>query len=137
MADIPFEKLSVEEVQNSTWQDIPPPRSLAKNWQAHRPTTSEAKPDIRLLLPWVQELPEEVRPRQLVIQYARIANRLASLWHHPAACEKYLNELMIDERGDRKGFPAEVALELATLQAYFTTQVASQHFSIWGDRIGG
>lgn len=136
MSDIPFEKFSVEEVQNSTWQDIPPPRSLSKNWDAHRPAVSEVKPDIRLLMPWVQELPEEVRPRQLVIQYARIANKLASLWHHPIACEKYLNELMIDERGDRQGFPAEVALELATLQAYFTTHIATPHFSVWGDRIG-
>jgi len=42
---------------------------------------------------------------------------------------------MMDERGDREGFPVEVALELAAQQAYFTTQVLVHHYSIWGDPI--
>jgi hypothetical protein len=136
MKDIPFEKTSVEEIQNSTWQELPPPKMLEKNWGSHRFPQSEEKPDIKLLMPWVQQLPPEVRPRQLVIQYARIANKLASLWPQPIACEKYLNELMIDERGDRQGFPAEVALELAALQAYFATHVLVHHYDVWGERIG-
>lgn len=132
---IPFEKTSVEEVQHSTWQELPPPKSLEKNWGSHRFPQKQEKPDIKLLTPWVQQLPQEVRPRQLVIQYARIANKLASLWSHPVACEKYLNELMMDERGDRQGFPADVALELAALQAYFATNVMVPHYDVWGDRI--
>ena len=136
MSNIPFEKLTVEEVQNSTWQDLPPPKSLDRNWTSHRFPQNQVKPDIKLLMPWVQQLPPEVRPRHLVSQYARIAHKLAELWKHPQACEKYLNGLMIDERGDREGFPAEVALELAALQAYFTTVVQVQQYSIWGDRIG-
>ncbi|RJG00911.1 hypothetical protein [Noviherbaspirillum sedimenti] len=136
MTDIPFEKISVEEAHNSTWQELPPPKVLDKNWGAHRFPLSQDKPDIKQLMPWVQQLPPEVRPRQLVIQYARIANKLAELWKHPIACEKYFNALMIDDRGDRQGFPADVALELAALQAYFTTHVLVQHYSVWGDRIG-
>ena len=136
MKDIPFEKTSVEDVANSTWQELPPSKSLDKEWGSHRYPRHEAKPDIKLLMPWVQQLPPEVRPRHLVTHYARIAHRLAELWKHPIACEKYFNELMIDSRGDRQGFPAEVALELAALQAYFTTNVLVQHYSVWGDRIG-
>ena len=138
MKDIPFEKTSVEDAAdaaNSTWQELPPSKSLDKNWGTHRFPRNEAKPDIKLLMPWVQQLPPEVRPRQLVIQYARIAHKLAELWKHPLACEKYFNELMMDDRGDRQGFPADVALELAALQAYFATNVLVQHYSVWGDRI--
>jgi hypothetical protein len=133
---IPFEKTSIEEVQNSTWQEPPPSKVLGKNWGVNRYPQHQEKPNIKLLTPWVQQLPPEVRPRQLVIQYARIANKLASLWPHPIACEKYMNELMIDERGDRQGFPAEVALELAALQAYFATHVLVHHYDVWGERIG-
>lgn len=136
MEGIRFEKTSIEEVQNSTWQELPPPKVLAKNWQTHRFPQDQEKPDIKLLMPWVQQLPPEVRPRQLVIQYARIANKLALLWTHPLVCEKYFNDLMLDERGDRQGFPAEVAMELAMLQAFFATHVLVQHFDVWGERIG-
>jgi hypothetical protein len=135
MKAIPFEKTSVAEAQNSTWQKPPPSKTPEKNWDTHRFGQSQEKPDIKLLMPWVQQLPPEVRPRQLVIHYARIANKLASLWPHPIACEKYLNELMIDERGDRHGFPADVALELAALQAYFATHVLVHHYDVWGTRI--
>lgn len=136
MKDIPFEKTSVEDAANSTWQEPPPSKSLDRNWGTYRFPRNVTTPDIKLLMPWIQQLPAEVRPRQLVIQYARIAHKLAELWKHPIACEKYFNELMIDNRGDRQGFPSDVALELAALQAYFATNVLVQHYSVWGDRIG-
>lgn len=99
-------------------------------------TAQATAPNIKLLMPWVAQLPPEIRPHELIVQYARIANKLAELWKRPVACEKYLNELMIDERGDRQGFPSAVAQELAALHIYYTTKVVTQHFTVWGDRIG-
>jgi len=136
MKDIPFEKTTVEAaLHNSTWQKSDQAKKTERNWEAHRSPQNQANPAIKQLLPWVQQLPPEVRPRHLVIKYARIANKLAELWKQPVACEKYFNELMMDDRGDRAGFPVEVALELAALQAHFTTQVLVHHYSIWGDPI--
>ncbi|MBI1890846.1 MAG: hypothetical protein HYS18_09385 [Burkholderiales bacterium] len=98
--------------------------------------TQPTAPNIKLLMPWIAQLPPEIRPHELIVHYARIANKLAELWKRPAACEKYLNELMIDERGDRQGFPPAVAAELAVLNVYYTTKVITQHFTVWGDRVG-
>jgi hypothetical protein len=43
----------------------------------------------------------------------------------------------MDQRGSRKGFPIDVAKEIALLKTYFVTHVAKPHFGTWGDRIGG
>lgn len=137
MKDLPFEKVSPEEAKAPTTLDLDTRSEQDRTWQPKREGREPSRPDIKALFPWVQQLPPEVRPKQLIVQYARIANKLAQLWKHPIACEKYFNELMLDERGDRQGFPAEVALELAALQGYFSTHVLVHHYDAWGDRIGG
>lgn len=136
MKDIPFEKVSVEEAKTITKLELDTPRVPGKNWEAYRGPRVQTRPNIKELLPWIQQLPAEVRPKQLVIQYPRIANKLAELWGHPIACEKYFNDLMLDERGTRQGFPPLVALELTSLQTYFNTHVLTHHYGVWGDRIG-
>ena len=50
------------------------------------------------------ELPESVRPRQLALRYARLANRLCKVWTEPAKCERLLDDLMIDRRGPARAF---------------------------------
>ena len=65
------------------------------------------------------ELPESVRPKQLSLRYARVANRLCKAWSEPAKFDRLLDDLMIDRRGTRKGFPLQVATELATLRDHF------------------
>ena len=68
---------------------------------------------------WMSELPESVRPGQLALRYARLANRLCKVWNEPAKCDRLLDDLMLDRRGTRKGFPLQIANELATLRDYF------------------
>ncbi len=136
MKDIPFEKVSVEDARASAKLEPDTPQLSAKNWKTYRDARAQPSPNIKELLPWIQQLPMEVRPKHLIVQYARIANKLVQLWSHPQACEKYFNNLMLDERGTRQGFPPEVAQELAALQVYFNTHVLPHHFSVWGDRIG-
>src|ERR1700674_3114990 len=72
---------------------------------------------------WLGILPKEVRPMRMGQQFPRIANKLAILSEEPAVCRKFLTSLMLDDRGDRAGFPPEVIMELGTLEAYMDTGV--------------
>jgi hypothetical protein len=44
-------------------------------------------------------------------KFPHIAERIGSLWG-TKACDAYLDELLIDDRGNRQGFPPEVATAL-------------------------
>ena len=68
---------------------------------------------------WMAELPQAVRPVNLARKFPRIANSIAELWRRGARCEEYLVTLVVDLRGDRTGFPPEVARELTALRSYF------------------
>ena len=69
---------------------------------------------------WMAELPQAVRPVNLARKFPRIANSIAELWRRGARCEEYLVTLVVDLRGDRTGFPPDVAQELTALRSYFT-----------------
>jgi hypothetical protein len=69
---------------------------------------------------WMAGLPQAVRPITLARKFPRIANSIAELWRRVARCEEYLDTLVVDLRGDRKGFPPEVAQELTALRSYYS-----------------
>jgi hypothetical protein len=56
------------------------------------------------------ELPDGVRSDVLTIwnHYPRIGEKIALLWGS-AELQKYLNNLILDGRGDREGFPPHIA----------------------------
>src|SRR5215471_9518224 len=64
---------------------------------------------------WSQRLPANLRPNAVLARYARIANLLAATWNDSRAFDAYMDSLLTDKRGNRQGFPADVARELATL----------------------
>ncbi|HVO89342.1 MAG TPA: hypothetical protein VMV45_12430 [Casimicrobiaceae bacterium] len=70
-------------------------------------------------LRWIGTLPPEVRPAALVRQFPRIANALAHVRHDESSWRDYLDELLVDRRGNRRGFPADVHIELISLRDYF------------------
>jgi hypothetical protein len=72
---------------------------------------------------WLSMLPKGVRPMRLGQEFPRIANKLAILWEEPAVCRKFLTSFMLDDRGDRHGFPPEVIMELSALEVYIDTGV--------------
>jgi hypothetical protein len=116
-----FEKVSFSDARKALEETGPAAYAVAKkteNWVEKRTETpSEALSDQASA--WIAELPESIRPRQLALRYARLANRLAELWEDPAKCEKLLDDLMTDRRGGRKGFPLAIASELATLHEHY------------------
>jgi hypothetical protein len=70
---------------------------------------------------WLNELPLEVRPRACVIRFPRILNRLARYWDSPAMLEQIFNDLLVDRRIGRKGFPPEILIEIRALYAHYAS----------------
>jgi len=81
----------------------------------------KAKPT-HVLLPrtarWIAALPPEVRPVEAARAFPRIANALALLWSTPDELTVYLDELLVDRRGGRQGFPLRVLSEFDILREY-------------------
>lgn len=73
---------------------------------------------------WLLSLPAELRPLHLARAYARIVNRLTTLWTRPSGADQYLHSLVNDTRGGRRGFPQPIPEELRRLQAYYEAEVA-------------
>jgi len=80
---------------------------------------------------WVASLPAEVRPIQLLRDYGRVANLLASMWGDREATYRYFDDLLVDKRGNRQGFPPRVAAELARLKAHYADQSGLQLSNSW------
>jgi hypothetical protein len=60
-------------------------------------------------------------PYQLEQRYPRILNTISQLWGTPEL-EEYFADLVLDQRGSRKGFPREVAAEIFRLSSLHKEQ---------------
>ena len=61
----------------------------------------------------------EVRPIALIQGFPRIANTMARLWHDDIGLRRYLEDLLNDRRGGRRGFPPEIHHEVLVLREYY------------------
>jgi hypothetical protein len=75
-----------------------------------------------------------LRPKQLLLRYPRIANRLALCWCDPVLSVKVLDSFLIDLREVRReGFPRAIAAELCALQiAAGVRRPVSKDPDLWG-----
>lgn len=64
---------------------------------------------------WLRGIPNGAHPKQLCRHYPRIANRIAVNWEHLPVIDRLLTELMVDRRGDRKGFTPRIRQEIERL----------------------
>ena len=94
--------------------------SPAEDWTRRRKETP-AEVLFPIAARWIETLPLEMRPTALSGQFPRIANMLAMLSARPDALMRYLNDLLIDRRGGRRGFPSDVVRELRALTAHYGT----------------
>jgi hypothetical protein len=69
-------------------------------------------------LKWADELPAPLKPVALMRQFPRIANLIAAAWDDLVQFEIYMDSLLTDKRGGRKGFPASVIAELTALDIH-------------------
>ncbi len=67
---------------------------------------------------WLESLPPAVVPREMARAYPRLVNRLALCWRDAALADMLLDELLVDRRGGRRGFPPAVAAELLRLREW-------------------
>jgi len=89
-----------------------------EDWSRKR----SAEPVNGLLRPtinWASGLPPQVLPKALLAKFPRIANLLAVLWDDPNSARRYLEDLLVDKRGNRQGFPVDVLRELLAMRAYY------------------
>lgn len=132
---IPFEKVSLKEAKEAMDGPATPKPDLEAEWANTRSPAMEAHASElnERAWEWLDKLPAEIQPGGLVQQFPRIANKLAEIWGRPAQCHRYMEEMMLDHRGGRKGFPLDVTLELAKLKAYYEEQRGiAQKFDNWG-----
>ncbi len=65
---------------------------------------------------WRDSLQQQHRPTQLCALFPRVANRLALCWNDAVLASRVLDELVVDKRRNRAGFPREVSQELIRLR---------------------
>jgi hypothetical protein len=75
----------------------------------------------RFTIQWAETLPPKAQPHTLMREYPRIANMIALMWTEPTRTgfDNYMESLLVDHRGTRRGFPPQVASELITLRDAF------------------
>ena len=98
---------------------------------ARRPAMNEdlrLSPEAKALL---NSVDKRVLPIQLSCRYPRVVNHIACLWRRPAHLDRYFDDLLIDKRGGRQGFPFAVANELAVLKDYYETEVYPKRECVW------
>ncbi len=139
MDHIPFAKVSIEEAKASLQTGGAQTRvqpQVSTRWETRRKPQQAIVQDLETqTFKWLATLPKETRPTALAVKFPRIANRLAEVWKRPLQCERYLDDLMIDRRGGRQGFPSDVAADIAKLKVHFLSTSSTVRFDVWGERI--
>ena len=82
-------------------------------------------------------LNDSVRPTQLATRFPRIVNKMATIWRRPTQMDQYFEELLIDKRGNRQGFPLGILMELTTLKEYYQTAAFPTRTNIWDGATDG
>jgi hypothetical protein len=82
----------------------------------------------------IESLPTAIRPSGIVESFPHIMNLIASSWHEPRAFVRTLDDLLIDDRGNRAGFPFAIIVELTDLREYYFSTVRPESRKLW-DRL--
>ena len=126
-----FEKVSIAEAIESLKGDDTPIKH-EEDWNAKRnPELSSDRRLTEMTAAWLLALPVEIRPLQLARNFPRIVNRLSGVWQRPVNCDKVFEDLMIDNRGTRRGFSLEIAKEITELRAYYNTVICVDRQELW------
>jgi len=104
-----------------------PPRPL--DWSQLR-RAAPANELLKGTVAWYSAMPLEIQPKALVAKYPRIANALCAAWRDPQSFKDYMDELLMDRRGQRQGFPADVLKDLLTLRTHYHLQYPDA-FNAW------
>jgi hypothetical protein len=67
---------------------------------------------------WLLRLPPKLRPTTLADSYPRVVNRIARDWSDNFMLEVCFEDLMVDRRGGRRGFPKMALQEIKRLHHF-------------------
>jgi hypothetical protein len=100
--------------------------SGTRDWsQVRSPERTHDQALTELAKTWAASLPPRVRPVNLLELYPRVANRVALCWSDAVLMASLFEDLLMDKRGGRKGFPPLVATELKRLQQHHQNTTGS------------
>ncbi len=85
---------------------------------------------------WFAALPKTVQPVKLAERYPAICNRMGERWQQPELIIRYFDELLMDNRGGRQGFPISIAIEIASLKEYFLAAHSTKNLDVWDPYAG-
>lgn len=119
-----FEPVDLEEAKQALDRDglignLAPTKQLTQSHSANPEVKRQAPPKQDLpteTVRWALTLPIENRPLFILTHYPKIANKLAGIWSDRTSVQAYFDDLMLDHRGDRAGFPREAFDDLMRLQ---------------------
>jgi hypothetical protein len=114
---VPFEKVTLSEAKAVLDADLPQKKKI--DWeQLRRPRNPHSLVLTDFAVKWLFGLPRDILPKTLAREYPRLINQIADRWERPEACVSYLNQLLIDERGTRRGFEKKIVFELTRLKVH-------------------
>jgi hypothetical protein len=106
-------------------------------WQRLR---EQPRPQDLVLSPlaktWCDSLHQRHQPTQLCALFPRVANRLALCWNDPELASRVLDDLVVDKRRNRAGFPPEVSQELIQLRLLRPPRAGNSGFAPLWDASG-
>lgn len=71
----------------------------------------------------LESLPSNLRMLHTRRDFPHVLTRIAASWIDPRYFHRVMQSLLIDDRGNRQGFPFAVMNELTELRSYYFTQV--------------
>jgi hypothetical protein len=110
----PIDRAEAPSSEANTW-DVARRRLYEQQRAPLREIDRNLAMDTRL---WLLRLPPKLRPVTLADAYPRVANRLARDWSDNFMLEVCFEDLLIDRRGGRRGFPPAVVRELKRLHLF-------------------
>ena len=116
-----FEPVSIEEAR-ATLDELDVSISALISPEYWAKVRRAPQPSDRALtgrsMKWLAELPDEVRPLQVMQRYPRVINALVDAWSDVGARDDAFESLLNDRRKGRRGFPIDVERELSALCLY-------------------
>jgi hypothetical protein len=82
---------------------------------------------VRLLI----QVNTKVGLQELSARFPDVLNRIADVWRSPLRAERCFDDLLLDSRGTRQGFPQPVLSEIASLRHYYLTRVFPKRIDPW------
>lgn len=94
-----------------------------KKWDSkRRPKLATDRALVGRTMDWILSLPPDARPVKLADEAPRLANALAELWPDADRATTYIDELLIDRRGGRRGLAPALKEELVLLRRITTAE---------------